>query len=319
MNIVFFGSSNFAVPSLQALLTAGHNISGVITQPDRQKDRGLHLAETEIKKVSQGAGLKIYQPQRINLPREIKLLKGLHPDLFVIIAYGQILSQEILNIPAIFSINLHASLLPKYRGAAPINWAIINGEQRTGVTVIKLVKEMDAGPIILQKAVDVDEQDTSVRLEEKLSFLAAELLLDSLKAIANNNFSLTPQDKNQVSFAPRLKKEDGLINWRDSAVDIYNLIRGCLRWPGTFTYYHGKLLKIHRVRVMQAIPLQSKAPAGEIIKVSKEGIIVATGKDNLMIEELQREGKRIMKTEEFIAGHKICVGEMFSDKKDLHF
>lgn len=315
MNIVFFGSSNFAVPSLKALLTTRHKISCVVTQPDRHKGRGLSLGPTEIKIISQGTHLEVYQPPRLNTPEALELLKGLKPDLFIVIAYGQILSQEILDIPKISSINVHASLLPKYRGAAPINWAIINGEKETGVSVIKMTRQMDAGPIILQKNIVIASDDTAITLEGKLSILAAELLLSSLNSIEDNSYKLTLQEEKEASFAPKLKKEDGRINWNKSAQDIHNLIRGCMGWPGAFTYYRDKLLKIYKARV---ISFSSNFPAhlspGEIIEVSKVGITVATGKGNLVIEELQLEGKRKVTVEEFIAGNKIQPGEILNNK-----
>ena len=314
MNIAFFSSDNFGVPSLKALLSNNHNISCVVTQPDRKKGRGLFLSSTVIKKVALELGIKIYQPYRVNTSEAIKFLKDLSPDLFLVIAYGQILSQEILDIPKVLSINIHASLLPKYRGAAPINWAIIKGEEITGVTVMKMAREMDAGPIILQKALDIADEDTAVTLEDRLSHLGAELLLDALKSIESRNYNLMPQDEGKASFAPKLKKENGRINWNLSARDIYNLIRGCLNWPGAFTYYSGKLLKIYRAKSIRASEYQSIRMAGEITEVSKEGIIVATGKENLIIEELQIEGKRRMKAEEFIVGHKICIGETLGKK-----
>jgi methionyl-tRNA formyltransferase len=315
MNIIFFGSSNFAVPSLKALLSGGHRISCVLTQPDRQKGRGLQIAETAVKKIAKDTGLNIYQPQRVNTDEVIKFLKYLSPDLFVVVAYGQILSQEILDIPKIFSINAHASLLPKYRGAAPINWAIINGDNKTGITIIKMIDKMDAGPIILQKTLDINENDTSVTLEEKLSSLAAQLVLDAIKSIENKDYHLTAQDETKVSLAPKLKKEDGQINWGKSGQDICNLIRGMLPWPGAFTYYNGKLLKIYRASVCPFARLPVCPLPGEIIKVSGEGIVVATRRDNLIIKELQIEGKKRMDVKEFIAGHKICVGEILGTKK----
>lgn len=314
MNIVFFGSDNFGVPSLKALLSNNHNISCVVTQPDRKKGRGLFLSSTVIKKVALELGIKIYQPYRVNTPETIKFLKDLSPDLFVVIAYGQILSQEILDIPKVLSINIHASLLPKYRGAAPVNWAIIRGEEITGVTVMKMAREMDAGPIILQKALDIADEDTAVTLEDSLSHLGVELLLDALKSIESRNYNLMPQDEGKASFAPKLKKENGRINWNLSARDIYNLIRGCLNWPGAFTYYQRKLLKIYKAKVSSGVLEFSSYRPGEIISVSKEGISVVTGKDNLTIEELQIEGKRRMSVEEFIAGHKICIGETLGKK-----
>jgi len=315
MNIIFFGSANFSVPSLKAILTGGHSISSVVTQPDRQKGRGLQIAETAVKKIAKDAGLNIYQPPRVNTDEVIKFLKSLSPDLFVVVAYGQILSQEILDIPKVFSINAHASLLPKYRGAAPINWAIINGDNKTGITIIKMIDKMDAGPIISQETLDISEDDTSVTLEEKLSSLAAQLLLYAIKSIENKDYHLTAQDETKVSLAPKLKKEDGQINWNKSGQDICNLIRGVLPWPGAFTYYNGKLLKIYRARVSSQVREFASSNPGEILEASKGGIVVFTGKGNIIIEELQIEGKKRMDVKEFIAGHKICVGDILGTKK----
>jgi methionyl-tRNA formyltransferase len=224
-------------------------------------------------------------------------------------AYGQILSQGVLDIPKIFSINVHASSLPKYRGAAPINWAIINGEETTGITVMKMTKEMDAGPIIQQAMLDISDSDTAITLEDKLSQIGAQTLSDTLGAIENNNYRLVPQDESKVSFAPKLKKEDGLIDWSKSIQDIYNLIRGCAGWPSAFTYYQGKLLKILKVSVSPTPRTCVFPSCGEIMRVSKEGIVVATGGDNLIIEELQIEGKKKMKAEDFISGHRIKPGD----------
>jgi len=314
MNIVFFGSSRFAAPSLKALLTTQHNISCVVTQPDRQKGRGLHLQGTQIKVLAKESSLEVYQPQSINESQASKFLKGLNPDLFIVISYGQVLSQEVLDIPRIFSINVHASLLPKYRGAAPINWAIINRERNTGITVIKMTKKMDAGPIILQKMTDIHDDDTSITLEDKLSHFAVQLLIDSLESIESGNYKLLPQDEKQVSFAPKLKKADGLIDWNKPAQDIYSLIRGCVSWPGAFTYYNGKILKIYKAKVCLSVSPSVSQSIGQMIKVSPEGLIVVTGEGNLIIEELQIEGKRRMRIAEFISGHKICTGEILGKK-----
>lgn len=315
MNIIFFGSAHFAVPSLLALIERGHRISCVVTQPDRKKGRGLCMAETEIKQVAKKHALKIYQPLKINTNEAVEFLKSFKPDLFIVIAYGQILSQGILNIPKIFSLNAHASLLPKYRGAAPINWALIKGEKITGVTIIKIVREMDAGEIVSQKTIEITDDDTAVTLEDKLSQEAAKLLLITLENIKNNNYSLTKQDKDAVSFAHKLKKEDGLINWNKPAQEIFNSIRGLLPWPGAHTYYKGKMLKIHAVKNYQTIDHRPKTKTGEIIKADKEGIVVAAGKGNLVIKELQLEGKKIMAASEFISGYKISPGDIFAEKK----
>jgi methionyl-tRNA formyltransferase len=314
MKIIFWGSSQFALPSLKALLNGGYDIPCVITQPDRKKGRGLSLSSTAVKKLSQECGLKIYQPTQVNVPEVIEFLKGLQADLFVVISYGQILSSDVLAIPRIFAVNAHASLLPKYRGAAPINWAIIKGETTTGVTIIKMTEKMDAGPIILQKESKILDDDNSINLEDRLGHLAAELLLGSLTSLKNNNYNLKPQDETQVSMAPKLKKEDGIINWGESANQIYNLIRGCRDWPSAFTYYKGKLLKIYKANISSLSDIRSQQ-SGRILEVSPEGITVATGNGNLVIEELQIEGKRIMAAKEFILGHRISVGETLENKK----
>jgi len=314
MNIIFFGSSKFAGLSLKALLASRHNVACVLTQPDRQKGRGLHLSGTVIKTMALESGVHILQPYNVNGSDTVKFLKGLEPDLFVVIAYGQILSSAVLDVPKIFSLNVHASLLPKYRGAAPINWALIKGDNTTGITVIKMTKDMDAGAIILQKEREITEDDTAFSLEDKLSDLAAELLLMTLEGIEENNYNLILQDEDKVSFAPKLKKEDGLIHWHKSAQDIYNLIRGCINWPGAFTYYNGRLLKIYKARVSSQIRKFASSNSGGILEASKEGIVVFTGKGNIIIEELQIEGKRVMRAEEFVAGHKILPGEILGQK-----
>jgi methionyl-tRNA formyltransferase len=309
MNIVFFGSSKFAVSSLKALVGSGHNISCVVTQPDRRTGRHLYLRPSAVKEIAAEAELKIYQPENVNAPDSVRFLKAKNPDLFVVIAYGQILSSDILNIPKVFSINVHASLLPKYRGAAPINWAIIRGDKITGVSIIKMTEKMDAGPLITEKEIEICDDDTSIILEEKLSRLAKGLLLETIRVIEKNDYKLILQDESKVTFAPKLKKENGKINWKNSAGDIYNLIRGCVGWPGAFTYYKGRMLKIYKATLSQFASLPVCQLPGEITRVSKDGIVVATAEGNLIIKELQIEGKRIMSAGEFIAGHKIIVGD----------
>ena len=309
MKIIFLGSAHFATPALDALIKAGHKILGVVTQPDKKKGRHLHLGVTDVKALALQAGLKVFQPEDINSPSSVELLKSLNPDLFVIVAYGQMLSQEVLDIPKVFPLNIHASLLPKYRGAAPINWAIIRGEERSGVTIMQVIRKMDSGAIIMQKEIAIHGGDDAVLLELKLRDLGAKLLLESMQAIKNNDYKLIAQDENKVSFAPKLKKSDGLIDWSRSALEINNLIRGALPWPGAFTHFKGKLLKIYKARITPS--LEADQEPGRLVDISKEGIVVSTGKDLLVIQELQLEGKRRMKIEEFIAGHKISPKDKF--------
>jgi methionyl-tRNA formyltransferase len=309
MNIVFFGSAKFSIPSLEALAKSQHRVSCVVTQPDRKQGRGLHLAATPVKSTAQVFHLKLYQPERISSDEAFKFLSGFSADLFVVIAYGQILSAGILSLPAIFSLNVHASLLPLYRGAAPINWALIKGEKTTGITTIQMVEKMDAGPVISQAAIDIAFDDTVLSLGEKLAHQAAQVLLDSLEAIESKSFDSTPQDESKVTFAPKLKKEDALIDWYKEPPEIYNLVRGCLDWPTAFTYYKGKRLKIFAVKIKDKKSGLPGVSPGEIIDVSSEAFVVAAGQGSLLIEKIQTEAGRLMTAREFLAGHKIGKGD----------
>lgn len=311
MKIVFFGSSHFALPSLQALIESGYDIACIVTQPDRPKGRGMHPGSTLVKELDKEYGIPVHQPQDVNSPSSIKFLKSLSPGLFVVIAYGQIFSPPLLLVPEL-SINLHASLLPKYRGAAPINWAIINGEKESGVTVIKMTAQMDAGGMLMQKRLSIEPSDTALTLEEKLSREGSLLLLDALKGIASGSCKEQGQDRRSVSFAPKLKKADGLINWDKPAQEIHNLVRGTLPWPGAFTHYKGKLLKISSAKPFLALENKEQGAPGEIVRVLKDSLAVATGRGDLIIDELQIEGRRRMTAAEFIHGHKITEGEKFS-------
>jgi methionyl-tRNA formyltransferase len=294
----------------------------VVTQPDRQKGRGLSLESTAVKNLAVQKGLEVYQPPQVNTIEALNFIRQKPADFFVVISYGQILSQELLSLPAVFALNVHASLLPKYRGAAPISRAIISGDKTTGVTIMRMVPEMDAGPIVASKSIDILEDDDAITLSAKLSFLAADLLKESILAVNNNKYQLSDQNENQVTFAPKLKKNDGLINWNKSAQEIRNLVRGCLGWPGAFSYYKAKILKIYKAEVIDpsshclpAGQAELVRSAGEILEVSGEGIVVATGKGSLIIKELQIEGKRRMPAGDFIAGHKILLKEVLGIKK----
>lgn len=301
------------MPSLEALVKAGHEVLCVVTQPDRAKGRGLRIEPTAVKKEAKEAGLKVLQPSDINSADAVKFLKSSGADLFVVIAYGQILSPEILNIPRLFSINAHASLLPKYRGAAPVNWAIINDDKESGITVIKMNEKMDAGEMILKDRETILDSDDCISLSKRLAQKAALCIIKAIEIVENNDYTLIEQDETKVAYAPKLRKDNGLIDWGKTAAEINSLVRGCLNWPGAFTYYKGKSLKIYRARVAGG-RLQVIAKPGEIREVSREGITSACGKDCLLIEELQMEGGKKMSIAEFIAGHKIKVGERFSSQ-----
>jgi len=231
----------------------------------------------------------------------------------VIVAYGQILSQELLDIPKIMSINVHASLLPRYRGASPINWAIINGDKKSGVTIMYMNLKMDSGPVLMQKEIKIEDKDTAVNLEAKLSISGAELLTVALEAIDRRDYRLTDQDEDKVVYAPKMKKEVGLIDWGASAVNIYNQIRGVVPWPGAFTSYRRKMLKIFQAQVLPIFP-SHKPSAGEVIRADKHGIVVACARGFLEITELQLEAGKRMSAQNFIIGHKLAAGEILGKK-----
>ena len=301
MKIIFFGSSEFAVPVLEALKVK-EEVSLVVTQPDRKKGRTLKLSHTPVKETALRLGIKTFQPDSVNTKDSIEYLKKSNADIFIVVSFGQILSGEVLALPKLYSLNVHASLLPKYRGAAPINQAIASGEKETGVTIIKMDERMDEGDIALKETVVIDERDDAVTLSARLSKKGAELLLKAIDSIKIKKINLLRQDDSLATYAPKLKKEDGLIDWCLSADEIYNRIRAFLPWPGCFTHWNEKILKIWKARSIKTVDSGSKP--GTVLEVKKGTIIVNTGKGAIAIEELQLQGKRRMNVEEFIAGHK---------------
>jgi len=247
MKIVFFGTAEFGINSLESLIKSGHRIQAVVTQPDRKRGRGQKLQPSPIKLLAGQYRLPLYQPSR---PADITSdLKRLEANLFVVVSYGCILPKQILEIPELGCINLHPSLLPKYRGAAPINWALISGEKRTGLTIIRMDEKMDSGEIILQETVEINPDDDAVSLSEKLSLGGGKLLLEAVQLIEEGKAKFLPQDKAEATYAPKLKKEDGLIDWGKSASVVHNQVRGTIPWPGTYTHIKGKTLKIWKTQV----------------------------------------------------------------------
>ena len=309
MKIVYFGSSQFGVPCLESLIKGGHTVSCVVTQPDKRRGRHLILGQTRVKEFALSRSLRVYQPADLNAQESVRFLRGFSPELFVVIAYGQLLSQEVLDIPSILPLNVHASLLPKYRGAAPVNWALINGETKTGISVMKMVRKMDAGPVIVQEEVAVADADDAASLQERLSQRAPSALRQALEKIQKNACCLKPQDDRSVTFAPRLTRQDGLLRWHKGAQELHDLVRGCIEWPGAFTHYRHARLKIHRTCVDD--PAGATAVPGEVLDITKQGIVVATGKGLLRIIRLQSEGRRVMDVAEFCAGHPVTKGDVF--------
>lgn len=314
MNIVFFGTSEFAVPSLRELLDSGHKILTLVTQPDRKKGRNLKLSSPPTKVLALPRGIPVHQPDNVSSAGSVNYLRKLDPDLFVVIAFGQILKREVLSIPKFYAINLHGSLLPKYRGAAPTNWAIINGDKSSGVTVIRMNEAMDEGDIMLRREVDIDSDDTNITLSEKLSELGAKALLEVISSIENGGkLNFVKQDNDQVSLAPKLKKENGLIDWNEEAIKIYNNVRGLLPWPGAYTHYDGRILKVLQAELANDPIVGDNAQNGEVVDIVKDkGIVVRTGSGHLVIKYLQLEGKRILDADSFLRGHRIEKGYRFA-------
>jgi methionyl-tRNA formyltransferase len=311
MKIIFFGSSDFAIPILEALVKT-EGIVLVVTQPDREKGRSLKVAPTAVKSKAKELGIEVFQPAKINSKESIEFLKKFTPDLFIVVSFGQILSKSVLSLPKLHCLNIHASLLPKYRGAAPINWAIANGEKETGVTIMLMNEKMDEGDIVLEEMLPISNEDDASMLLEKLSKRGASLLLDTIRLIRDNKAEFIAQDHSKATYAPKLKKEDGLIDWTEAADEIYNKIRAFVPWPGCFTYLDKKILKIWKATPLMDL-IDKKSKPGAILEASKNNLLVKTAKGALRIEELQLEGSRRMTAEEFLLGHKdFSPGAIFS-------
>ncbi len=311
MKIVFFGTSEFAIPALKALLESPHKVLAVVTQPDRKRGRQLKLSPSPIKVLAMTHDIKVYQPQNASDAESVQYLKNLCADLFVVVSFGQILKKQVLSLPEVYSINLHGSLLPKYRGAAPTNWAIINGDSTTGVTTIKMNENMDEGDVILKKELKIDKDDTNITLSEELSELGADVLLEAIDLIANKKATFTKQDDSIATYAPKLKKKDGLIDWKEDAAKIRNKVRGYIPWPGAYTYFNGKILKVLETEVLSR-DAGKFGKTGEVVDIVKnKGIAVRTGEGNLVIKYLQLEGKKILDTDSFLRGHRIVLGYIF--------
>ena len=309
MKILFMGTPEPAKICLEALINSREEIVAVITQPDRPKGRGLKLAPTPVKETSLHYNIPVFQPEKIKDKDTIELIKGFKPDLIVIVAYGKILPKEMLNIPKLGTINVHASLLPKYRGAAPVQWALFNGEKFTGITVMKVTEELDAGDIILQESIPIYETDNAVTLTEKLFKLGAQLLVKAISQIKDGKAKYVKQDEKMVLFAPILKKENGVIDWKKKAAEISDQIRAFNPWPVAYTYHNNKILRIFAAEKIEM--RDERCEAGKIIKIiNNKGFVVAACDEGLLITEVQPESGRKMSAWEFIAGHKLNVGDV---------
>lgn len=312
VRVVFMGTPDFAVPILQALVEGPYQVVGVVTQPDRPKGRRRILTAPPVKKVAVELGIPVYQPERLRDPESVRQVHALRPDLIVTAAYGQILPESILAKPTYGCINVHASLLPKYRGGAPIHWAIINGEKETGISIMYMVKEMDAGDILAQQAIPISKQDHVGSLHDRLSQLGAEMIKELLPSLIKGEVQPVPQDHRQATYAYNIRPEDEWIDWSQTAEQIDCRIRGLHPWPVASTSWQQKRLKIWWG---EPIAEHSTQPPGTILKMENDGIFVATGKGILKITELQLAGRKRMSTAVFLGGTQMKVGERLGDEQ----
>lgn len=316
LKILFVGTAEFAVPILEKIIENPKNMVMVVSQPDRPQGRGKRISSTLVKRFALQKGVTLFQPQDINSEESIKRIREFNPDIILVVAYGQILHPEILNIPALGCINIHASLLPKYRGAAPINWAIINGEKETGITFILMSEKVDAGEILFQRKVKISPDETYGELSERLSRLSGELVNEIIEKFKKGELKAIPQDKERATYCRKMGKEDGRINWEDKGERIYNLIRGTTPYPGAFTFYKGKKVKISQAKLSpedyRGNELNVYVP-GTVVKIDKDALSILSGDGKILrVLRLIPEGSKEMTALQFVNGYRIKLEDIFS-------
>lgn len=317
MKIVFMGTPDFAVGALEAVIEAGHQVAAVVTQPDKPKGRGKEIRMTPVKMCAMAHDIPVFQPVRIKAPEAAEVLRGYDADIFVVAAFGQILSEEILTMPKYGCVCIHASLLPKYRGAGPIQWAVINGEKTTGVTIMQMDRGIDTGDMLMKTEVKIDPQETGDSLHDKLALAGARLIVEALPKIESGEVTPVKQNEEESCYAKMLQKSMGRIDWQQSAGKLDCLIRGLISWPGAFTVYRGRILKIWKEEVMAAETPDKQGvqtasgtlPAGTVTAVEKDAFYVQTGDGVLRICVVQPEGKKRMEVRDFLLGYPMEVGE----------
>jgi methionyl-tRNA formyltransferase len=307
MRIVYMGTPQFAVSPLRVLAAEGYEIAGVVTRTDKPAGRGRSLTAPPVKSAAVEMRLPVYQPKRVRETAFIDQLRSINPEVIIVAAYGQILPPEILTLPKFGCINIHASLLPSYRGAAPINWAIIKGEKETGITIMQMDEGMDTGAVLMQERIIIDPADTAGSLMEKLATVGAKLISTALPLIVDGRLLPLMQDSSRATSAPLLKKEDGLIDWKIPALDIYNRVRGLSPWPGAYTFLDGKTIKIIAAEAVGGV-----GEPGMLYEKDKRMLETGTGKGLLRIVSIQPEGKRPMTAGDFLRGHRGLAGKKFS-------
>lgn len=309
MRVIFMGTPDFATGTLEEIVLAGHEVVGVVTQPDKPKGRGKNLMPTPVKEVAMKYNLPVYQPKKVREPEFVEVLRGLKPDVMVVAAFGQIISKEILEMPKYGCINVHASLLPAYRGAAPIQWAVINGDKESGVTIMQMDEGIDTGDMIEKVVVPIVEDETGGSLFDKLSQAGAKLCVKVLQDLEDGKAVREKQpEESTTPYARMIDKKMGAIDWEKPAKEIEQLIRGLNPWPSAYTRLQGKTLKIWKAEVL--LEHSQEAP-GQITEVTKDSIVVQTGQGRLKILELQLEGKKRMDAASFLRGYALKEGESF--------
>ncbi len=319
MRVVFMGTPGFAVGALEAILQAGHQVAAVVTQPDKPKGRGKEIRMTPVKACAVSHGITVFQPVKVKEQEAVETLRGYNADIFVVAAFGQLLSEEILSMPRYGCVNIHASLLPKYRGAGPIQWAIINGEEKTGVTIMQMDKGLDTGDMLLKEEVRIEPKETGDSLHDKLAAVGAGLIVEALAKLERGELTPEKQKEEETCYAKRLQKSMGRIDWQQSAKRLDCLIRGLISWPGAYTVLHGKNLKIWEVEAVeesestaQGSMLQTDSDQilpGTVVNVEREAFYVKTGEGLLKILAVQPEGKKRMPVREFLLGYPVKAGE----------
>ncbi len=313
--IIYMGTPDFAVPGLKELLKAGYNVSLVVTQPDKPKGRNKKMAYPPVKEVALEAGIEVLQPEKASDESFLKRLEDEAPDLIIVTAYGKILKERLLNIPKYGCINVHASLLPKYRGAAPIQWSIIMGDKETGITTMQMDAGLDTGDILLKESIPIGKEDTGDSLSEKLSILGGKVLIDTIKLLENGRLKGTPQKGDPGMYAAMLKKEDGFIDFNDDAEAIERKIRGLYSWPCAYTFLKGKMIRLAGSHVEESED-KDIAP-GTVAYVTKKKIIVKCKRGMIAIDKVQPEGKKVMDTAAFLAGNMIEAGDIFQQEDKI--
>lgn len=309
MKTIFMGTPDFAVPTLEKLII-NHEVAGVFTQPDKPKGRGQLMQFTPVKGMAIEHGIPVYQPIKLKNDREaIEEIKRINPDVIVVVAYGQILPKEILDIPRLGCINVHASILPGLRGAAPINWSIIKGFKTTGVTTMLMAEGLDTGDMLLKSEIEIGENETAGELHDRLMVIGGELLIKTLEGMEKGEIIPEKQRDELSSYAPMLSKELGHINWDDDSKDIYNLIRGVSPWPGAYSFYKGRMIKIWKASLKNG--LENNEP-GKVMNVKKDGIEIACRHGSIIIKEIQEVGSKRMDIASYLNGHSFEAGEILN-------